>query len=210
MKRKFKYPVRMLIMVLLAPLFEREDDALTSLSLALMLILLANPFAAASIGLQLSFAAMAGILWLTPKLCAVISTDRRRIGKSILTSFAVTAGASVFTVPLCAYYFGILSLIAPLSNLLCLWAASATFMASFVCTVLGFIFAPLARILAFIPHIGARYILTAAKLLCRIPYHAIFFANSFLKYWLVYVYALFGACYFAKKGRVPQPLCFPF
>lgn len=192
----------MLIMVLLAPLFEREDDALTSLSLALMLILLANPFAAASIGLQLSFAAMAGILWLTPKLCAVISTDRRRIGKSILTSFAVTAGASVFTVPLCAYYFGILSLIAPLSNLLCLWAASATFMASFVCTVLGFIFAPLARILAFIPHIGARYILTAAKLLCRIPYHAIFFANSFLKYWLVYVYALFGACYFAKKGRV--------
>lgn len=190
----------MLIMVLLAPLFERESDAPTSLSLALMLILLANPFTVASIGLQLSFAAMAGILWLTPKLCAAISTERGRIGRTILTSFAVTVGASVFTVPLCAYYFGILPLIAPIGNLLCLWAASATFMAGFLCTALGFVFAPLARTLAFIPHIGAWYILTAARLLCKIPYHAIFFANSFLKYWLVYVYALFSACYFAKKG----------
>lgn len=191
----------MLIMVLLAPLFDREDDAPTSLSLALMLILLANPFAVASIGLQLSFAAMAGILWLTPRLCASISKERKKIGRLILTSFAVTAGASVFTVPLCAYYFGILSLIAPVSNLLCLWAASEAFMASFVCTALSFIFVPLARILAFIPHIGAWYILMAAKLLCKIPYHAIFFANSYLKYWLIYVYAMLGICYFAKKGR---------
>lgn len=191
----------MLVMVLLAPLFERESDAPTSLSLALMLILLANPFSVASIGLQLSFAAMAGILWLTPKLCVFISKERKKIGRLILTSFAVTAGASVFTMPLCAYYFGILSLIAPISNLLCLWAASATFTTGFVCTALGFVFAPLARFLALVPHAGASYILSAARLLCKIPYHAIFFANSYLKYWLIYVYALFGVCYFAKKGR---------
>ncbi len=58
----------MLSMVLLAPIFERESDAPTSLSLALFLILLRNPFAAKSVSLQLSFAAVAGLLWLTPRL----------------------------------------------------------------------------------------------------------------------------------------------
>ena len=50
------------------PLFQRDSDPPTTLSAALFLILLANPFAAASISLQLSFGAMAGLLWLTPKL----------------------------------------------------------------------------------------------------------------------------------------------
>ena len=57
-----------MILVLLAPLSGRESDAITSLSFALLLILLANPYAAASISLQLSFAAMAGMLTLTPRI----------------------------------------------------------------------------------------------------------------------------------------------
>ena len=50
----------MLIFVLTAPLFRRESDMATSMSVALALILLQNPFAAASLSLQLSFAAISG------------------------------------------------------------------------------------------------------------------------------------------------------
>lgn len=52
----------MVVFVLAAPLFQRDSDPPTTLSAALFLILLANPFAAASISLQLSFGAMAGLL----------------------------------------------------------------------------------------------------------------------------------------------------
>ena len=47
-------------MLLMAPVLRRENDAVTSLSAILALILLSNPYAAASISLQLSFGAMAG------------------------------------------------------------------------------------------------------------------------------------------------------
>ena len=53
--------------VLAAPLFKRDSDGLTSLGAALLVILLANPFAAGSISLQLSFAATLGLVWLSPK-----------------------------------------------------------------------------------------------------------------------------------------------
>ena len=52
----------MLILLQLAALLGRERDPLTALALALMLLLAWNPFSAAHIGLQLSFASVAGIL----------------------------------------------------------------------------------------------------------------------------------------------------
>ncbi len=196
----------MLTMVLLAPLFERESDPPTSLSLALFLILCANPFAAKSVSLQLSFAAMTGLIWLTPALYERIRAKKRsRAAWFVLGSLAATAGALVFTIPLSAFYFNILVLIAPLSNLLCLWAASLTFASGFVTVLAGFLSTTLASALALAPHCGALYLLTAARYLAGIPWHAVYFSNDYLKYWLIYAYALFACCCFARRGRLRYP-----
>ena len=192
----------MLTMLLIAPIFRRESDPPTALSFALFLILAVNPFAVKSVSLQLSFAAMAGLIWLTPKLYDRIREKKRgRFAWFVLGSLAATAGALVFTVPLTAFYFGNLVLIAPVSNLLCLWAATLTFASGLVTTVIGMAFPPLARVLAFVPHVGALYLLTAAKHLAKLPYHAVYFANRDLKLWLAYVYALFGACVCFRRGK---------
>lgn len=58
----------MISMGMIAPLLGRDNDPPTSISFALLLILLKNPFAIASISLQLSFSAVSGIIYLTPKL----------------------------------------------------------------------------------------------------------------------------------------------
>ena len=192
----------MLVLLLLAPLFRRESDPPTSLSFALFLILAQNPLAVKSISLQLSSAAMAGMIWLGAGLFERIRKKKRsKAAYLVLGSLATTAGALVFTVPLTAFYFGYLVLIAPLSNLLCLWAASLTFAAGLVTIMLGIVLLPLARLLAYLPHFGALYLLTAAKWLTRIPYHAVYFANNYLKLWLAYTYAMFCVCYFAKRGK---------
>ena len=193
----------MLALVLLAPLFRRESDPPTSLSFALFLILAANPFAVKSISLHLSFAAMAGLILLTPRLYDCIRAKKRhKAAWFVLGSLAATAGALVFTIPLTAFYFGYLVLIAPLSNLLCLWAATLTFASGLVTVLLGMLWLPVARVLAYLPHFGALYLLTAAKYLTKIPYHAVYFANSYLRLWLAYVYAMFGVCLIAKRGKL--------
>lgn len=54
--------------LLLAPIVRREQDPPSALGLALLVLLVQNPFAAASVGLQLSFASVAGILLLSDPL----------------------------------------------------------------------------------------------------------------------------------------------
>ena len=192
----------MLTFLLLAPLFRRESDPPTTLSFALFLILAYNPFAVKSVSLQLSFAAVAGLIWLTPKLYDRIrEKDRGRAAWFVLGSLSATAGALVFTVPLTAFYFGNLVLIAPLSNLICLWAATATYASGLFAALLGMVFPLGAGVLAYVPHAGALYLLAAAKWLAKIPYHAVYFANGYLKLWLIYAYAMLGVCCLFQRGK---------
>ena len=192
----------MLAFLLAAPLFHRDSDGPTALLAALFLILLANPFAAASISLQLSFAAMAGILFLTSRLYRLLMNGRKgnRVARFLAAGFSATMGALVFTVPLSGWYFGTLTLISPLSNLLCLWAASGVFLLGLLTVLTGFVCLPLAKLIAAVPALLAQYILFAAGLLAKIPYHAAYFANPYLKYWLVFAYLLFLAAWLRRRA----------
>lgn len=193
----------MLVLLLAAPLFRRESDPLTSLLTALFLILLANPFAAASIGLQLSFGAVAGIFWLTPRLHRMLVGERKRgkVFRFIAVGISTTMGALVFTMPLTAYYFEILVLISPVSNLLCLWAASGAFISGLIAVLAGFVCPPLGNLLGIVPTLLSRYILAAAHLLAKLPYHAVYLANPYLKYWLAFAYLLFVLAHLLRPRK---------
>ncbi|MBE6962998.1 MAG: DNA internalization-related competence protein ComEC/Rec2 [Ruminococcaceae bacterium] len=193
----------MLILFLAAPLFGRESDAPTALFTALFLILLVNPFAAASVSLQMSFAAMAGILWLTPRLYRLITGGKKtgKVFSFIATGISTTIGAMVFTAPLSALYFDTFHLISALSNLMCLWAATLAFIFGLAATAAAFLFQPLGLLIAVLPRVLAGLILAAAHVLAAIPGHAIYFTNPYLKYWLAFLYVLFTAAYLLRGGR---------
>ena len=190
----------MVLFVLAAPLFQRDSDPPTTLSAALFLILLANPFAAASISLQLSFGAMAGLLWLTPRIQDLLlgEKSRGRVYRLLASSLSATVGAMVFTVPLCAVYFGSLVLISPVSNLLCLTASSAVFMLGLLAVLASFLWLPLGAVIGFLPALLTKYILWTSGVLASLPYHAVYLTNPYLKYWLVFLYGLFAAAYFLR------------
>nr|WP_326185712.1 DNA internalization-related competence protein ComEC/Rec2 [uncultured Oscillibacter sp.] len=190
----------MLVLLLAAPLFRRESDAPTSLLTALFLILLANPFAAASIGLQLSFGAVAGIFWLTPRLYKMLSGEKKhgKVFRFIAAGFSTTMGALVLTTPLTAYYFGLVVLVSPISNLLCLGAASVVFISGLIAVFVGFLCPPLGNLLGLLPALLGRYILAMAHLLAGLPYHAVYLDNPYLKYWLAFTYLLFVAAFLLK------------
>ena len=194
--------------LLLAPLFRRDGDPLTSLGAALLVILLPNPFAAASVSLQLSFAATFGIVLLSGRLYHLLfdwyQGDNKHIRRVLsfgCANLAVSLSAMICTVPLVAYYFNTLSLVSPLAGLLAVPLAGYAFMASFVTVLAGFAWLPLARVLGWISYGLIRLVLWIAYGLTRWRYHAVYFDNFYLRIWLTAAYMGFGLCAVVKRWR---------
>ena len=198
----------MQLFLLSAPLFRRGSDPLTSLAAALTVILLVNPYAVGSVSLQLSFAATLGMVLLSGRLYKSFTGWYRgrnravRVALSFLAAnLAATLGALVFTAPLTAYYFNILSLVAPLAGLLAVPAAGYAFMSAFVSALLGLVWTPLGHLAGYVPLLLVKYILWTAHLLLAVPYHAVYFTNVYLRVWLLYVYAAFLGCAVTPDGK---------
>jgi len=198
----------MQLFLLSAPLFRRGSDPLTSLAAALTVILLVNPYAVGSVSLQLSFAATLGMVLLSGRLYKSFTgwyRGRDRAVRAALSflaaNLAATLGALVFTAPLTAYYFNILSLVAPLAGLLAVPAAGYAFMSAFVSALLGLVWTPLGLLAGYVPLLLVKYILWVAHLLLAVPYHAVYFTNVYLRVWLLYVYAAFLGCAVTPDGK---------
>lgn len=119
----------------------------------------------------------------------------------LCANMSASVSALVFTIPLTAIYFNILTLTAPISNLLAVPAAGWNFMAGFVTVLAGFVWLPAARVLGWVCFGLVRYVLWVAGVLASAPGHAVYFSNGFLKYWLLYVYAMFGGCLLTRDRR---------
>lgn len=191
----------MLLFVLAGPLLGRESDSLTSLSAALLLLLLQNPYAVGGVGLQLSFASMFGLLVLAPSIYRLLPSGKHPIWRAVRSSLAASLGTCACTAPLSAIYFNYLPLVGPLANILAIPAASFTFLSGGSVTILGFLSPAVARVVAMLPSLGAWYILKIARLLSQIPFHAVYFTNPLLPYWMAYTFALFGYCALTPKGQ---------
>jgi len=190
--------------IICAPIFRRESDSITSLSASLIVLLAVNPYSCASVGLQLSFSATLGIILFTTKINSAVSEllrdtklYKKKATKAVLvfvtSSLATTIGALVFTIPLTAVHFGYVSLLAPLTNILTLWAVSLAFPLGLVTAILGFAFFPLGALAAWPVALAARYIIAVARALAAVPYSAVYSSNALIMFWLAYIYIVFTA-----------------
>ena len=205
--------VFMQMCLLSAPLFRREEDALTSLSVILAVMLLKNPCAVAGTSLQLSFASMAGIWLVSGRLYQALKErmEASRLGQNglirpLLTFAAATfssgAGAQIFTLPLSAAHFGYVSTVSPVSNFLCLWLISLLYLGGYVSVILT----------AFLPAAGAaaggllawgvRYIHVVTHLLRALPCACVYMREPMNAVWLAFTYVVFFAAWLmGRKGR---------
>ena len=190
--------------LLLAPVLRRENDPPTTLSAALLVLLMANPWALANASLQLSFLAMAGIFLAAPPLHRRIllltkADDKqkpglyRRIVRGIAVSVSTSLGASLFTMPLVAWYFGTISLISFVSNALLLPLISLIFTASVIVTILGMLWLPLGAIPALAVSLLIRFVLFAVNTLAGLPFAALYTDNRYACLWLGTAYLMLGA-----------------
>lgn len=205
------------IALLAAQALGRETEQWTSLFGTLAFLLLLDPFSAANIGLQLSFAAVAGINLVTPRAYAAMEGLRlagegrparwaNAVLRFLTRSLATTLGALIFTLPLCAWYFGSVSLAAPLTNLLVLPVAGVLFAGGLVVGLLGLVLPGAAAALGWVLALPGRYVLWVARWVAAFPY-------SSLPLWGVYplalsaAYALLVAALLRRRRRWALVLC---
>ena len=189
-------------LTVLALLFEREYDPPSALSFAVLLMLLANPWTVTNVGFQLSCGCMVGIfLFATPIQRWLL--DRKRLGRwkgwrykaaqGLAVSAAVSLSANVFTAALSAYYFGVVSLVGILTNLLTLWLITFLFYGILLALALSALWYPLGTAVAWLTAWGIRYVLLVAKILAAFPLAAVYTESIYFVFWLIFCYALLAA-----------------
>lgn len=211
----------MYAIALCAPLLRREPDTPTALGAALLAMLACNPLAVADVGLQLSFAATAGILLLYTrmdaalrKLCRVdaLRAHCRPAASAaafLLGVLATTLSALIFTVPLLAYWYGTISIIAPLANVLIVPVVSACFVIGLLAVAAAFVWLPGAAVLAWVDSWPVRYVLGTARLLARVPYAQVSALTPYLLIWLLFAYVVIVLMIAQRplRARPVVPIC---
>ncbi len=114
----------MMLILILSQLTSKDYDAITSLSLASFIIILVSPASIFDAGFILSVSATAGIILLgapITKLAFHLSEGRNVIIRLLLklaSLVAITASATLFTLPAIWYFFGEISAVSLITNLL--------------------------------------------------------------------------------------------
>lgn len=198
----------MIGLMMAAELFSKEYDPATALSFAVLLLLLGNPFCVVSVSFQLSVASVAGILLFYSGLCRHLTKGLDRLPKKgfraklirwAAGSLGVTLSAMVLTVPLSAWYFGCVSLIGIITNLLTLWAVTVIFCALAAVCALGAVSLPAGAFLGGLTAWPIRYVLWMAGALSRFPLAAVYTDSPYICAWLALCFLLLALFLVIRK-----------
>lgn len=186
-------------LVLLAMYLGRLSRLEYTLALSGVVMLFFNPMLViADAGFQLSFLAVLGMIYLYPvfdKWLARVYEEResaitthpvrpgrtplqggeytyrflRGIRKVVCQGLALTIAAQVFTAPILIFGFRQISLVAPLANILVLWAAPLIMVSAFIAMALTFLI-PAGAIIFFLPATFlAKYLIFIAEICAKLP-----------------------------------------
>ncbi len=167
----------MLCTVYAAQLFRRESDSLNSIGLALTAMLFVNPYAARSLSLLLSVFATLGILLLERPLERALMRPfanvrqplLRRLCAAAVSAVAVTAAATVFTLPVQLWAIGNMSTAALLANILLLTAGNAAMVLGSFGALLALIEPGLGQPVFVLAGKTAQYLIAVTERLAKLP-----------------------------------------
>lgn len=178
--------IRAAIMVslfLTAELLGRQRSAITALAFAAAVMVGLSPQILWDASFQMSFLAMAGLIFAFPPLQAI---GRRAVkatlgeegvvvslANTVTDTFSVTLGAIIAVWPAVAYYFGIVSFVAPLANFFALPALPGIIITGALAGGLGFIALPAAQVIGWLSWLFLSYLLLVVEGFANLPLSSI-------------------------------------
>lgn len=194
-------------LVLLSFNIGRTSRILNSVIFTAALLLFFNPkLLRDDIGFQLSFLAVFGIIYFYHLINTFLEKIRMPSYFGLRDILSITLSAQVLTLPIIAYNFSVISLSAPLSNILVLWSITFLTIALFLAVTAGLFF-PNWAVFFFLPvEFLLKYIIFIAKTFSNLPYSFIkleYFPLS----WLIFYYL---AIYFILLYKIKKDSSFSF
>ncbi len=197
-------------MFLFAEYLGRQRTASTALAFAAALMIGIEPHVMWDASFQLSFLAMAGLLYISPYLqawgrkgVASISSGERTAASflnNIVDSFAITLSAILATWPVIAYYFGIVSFVGPQATLLALLFLPGIIVTTALVGIAG-LFAPLlAHILGSVAWLFLTCFILVVQAFDTLPFSSLQFGSIHVWQILLY-YVLLALATTAIKYR---------
>jgi competence protein ComEC len=142
------------------------------------------------VSFQLSFAAVAGLLFVSPLLEEYFQKIPNKF--AIRESLLLTISAQITAVPLIVFYFDRLSLISPLANVLVAPAIPLAMLTGFIAVVVGAIYLPAGLLVGFVTYGILNYILFIAEWGAKLPGASVEVGWFGMGFAVVYYLALIG------------------
>ncbi len=204
-------------LVILALLLDKEYDPPTALAAAVLVMLAVNPLTITAVSFQLSAGCMLGILLFAQRIHDYLlrtklgpakgKSLRARLTRWTVASVSVTLGAMSVTAPLCAIYFGNVSLIGILTNVLILWLISIIFYGIMAACLLGAIWLPLGTMVGWLLSWPIRMILWVTDMISKLPVAAVYTTSIYIVAWLLFCYILITVFVKLKKKQPVLLVC---
>ncbi|MBR5540282.1 MAG: ComEC/Rec2 family competence protein [Clostridia bacterium] len=198
------------LVVLFGECLRRRADARNSLGIALLILLVPDPFAAYDVGLLLSFTATYGLLCWTEPIGRFLLRDSEpkrfaRVRKTIAATVAVSMAATLATLPVLVIYFGRMPILSVAVNLLTTLPAEVVLITGCLSSLFSVVgLSALARPLLMLAGLMSRYLLWICEKFSAFSFATVATSAGFLVLWLIGMYVLFliGYRVLGKQGAV--------
>ena len=176
-----------IILMLIASLFDRKDDAVTSTVLAAAIILFENPYSIFDVGFLLSFSSVIGIRLFTPYINLTLCKIFPAFVADVL---GVTLCAQIANLPVVIYVFNRVSIVSLLTNMIVVPIVEILFIGTFGMLFAGIILPKLAVIVGTLLGYIADAVIIAAKGFASFPYATIMVKSLDLIWLFTYLFIL--------------------
>ncbi len=201
-------------MILMSNFVDREYDGPTALALSALIMVVCNPMVVTSVSFQLSFACVIGIMLFCEKIYKWLLGGRGK-GKGILPglwrwfagSVSVSLSALALTTPLIAYYFGAVSLVSVLTNLLVVWLLPFIFAGVLLACVLSLFLPQIATLFVAVTSALVHFVLDTAVFVSKLPFSAVYTASDYIVLWLIFSYLMLAVFLLMRRKRVLVFVC---
>lgn len=195
-------------LVIVGLLLNREYDPPTALAFSVLVMLVTNPLTITSVSFQLSVGCLLGIFAFYQQIYQYFlgklgkpkgKTLRSRFIRWGCSSVAITTSAMIVTTPLSAAYFGTVSIIGVLTNLLTLWVVSFIFCGIMAACIAGIFWVSGAKMIAWVVSWAMRYVMLVAQTFSGFKLSAVYTCSIYIAAWLVFCYALLFLFWLGRK-----------
>ena len=194
------------VLIIVAKLLYRKADIYTSMALAMLIMLINNPFLIYDIGLWLSYGGTIGMVLVNKVLEDNIeiklgNSIAQKIVEFIKEMFTVTVSAQIIIIPIMALNFNQVSLMFWLANILASPIIAICIIVGFLVMFVAFVNTGVAGILVIPVKILLNILVTIAEKVANIPFANITIATPGMMAVIAYYVALIAVLYYKRKNK---------